>query len=962
MKKIIVTHVIVFFFITLFFVCNISQATGTEAIATVVAIRGEVKAVDASGQSRKLLIKDTLNQEDTVSTNKSSRIQILFRDSTIISLGRKTEMKLAEYDWNPEKKTGALKTKVTEGTFRIMGGAITRFTPQNFSTETPTATIGVRGSMYAGTVTPDSLSVLFQGGKGIDITNPAGTVAITRPGFGTHVHGIHQPPLPPLKFSREDLAAINGELTGEIEDQQNTTIHQENQDGSTQSDDSENAAEKNEDQPPPDGDAPPPKDENTNSQKGNTPPDGDKPPEDQSPVNDDTNPPSNGDPSQPEGKQPPPADGQQPHPKTNEPLPPDRLQPHPDENKPLPPDRQQPSTGGDQLPPPPNGVMAPPSNKVAPPIGSNMPFTPDGAMSRTDGRISPPPENNYTFMPEGDLAFMPEGDVLVMTGQIMYPSDGMPPPPDGGTNPDGTQPLPPNNPTYLEGSMQPPKGGVYPPRTKPPPPDDSHDYDPMFHESIVAFNPDYIPPDAGDFYDPALIDIPLKNPLTMDPTPTDPKLLTGDPNVIPANMPNDGLSEFIGNFSGVGTSGRLSGKLFMEVNWHAGKAFGLLQETTYDPEPPAFFYGTVNGTSLNNVRVIGGSDGHSTLASDPSLSNGVFRGANYELFNSTTIGSDWNISIDPSSVTESWDINATTQRLIDDPLDHTVPGGTVNWTGFAVGISENVNDIFSDRKRLMNTSDSNFTVTIDRDAGTLDGALTVDELAGGDGGQFKLAVGGTNGSAYIFDDSVIAELGCLSTCISVGGGGADLNPEGNYLISEDPMNQPSQYMTWGYWEVSHHEPDGSDTDGLEDMFHTHVPYSMWIAGAKTPSTYVAGLIGTGTAATYNGFAHASKTYTSAGNEYVTKVDGTVNLVFTFTATPTLSGNIALPGQTLNLVTTPGTSVTSNGFVTTGTGFSEATSGSLNGNFYGPQINAVGGNFNATVGTDKYLGIFGANKQ
>jgi hypothetical protein len=197
-----------------------------EAIGTVVAVRGEVTAVAGSGAKRGLALKSPIFRDDTVRTG-NGRVQLMFSDNTLISLGRESEMVISEYDWQPDGKSGTMKTRIKEGTFRVMGGAITKVAPQNFSTETPAATIGIRGSMYAGKATPDSLIVVFQGGKGIDVTNAAGTVAITKPGFGTRVVGLGRPPLRPVRFTADDLQAINEGLGSHAEQDQGSERGQE---------------------------------------------------------------------------------------------------------------------------------------------------------------------------------------------------------------------------------------------------------------------------------------------------------------------------------------------------------------------------------------------------------------------------------------------------------------------------------------------------------------------------------------------------------------------------------------------------------------------------------------------------------------------------------------------------------------------------------------------------------------
>lgn len=184
-----------------------------QGVATVVALRGTVVAQGKSGPGRNLSLKSQIFQEDVLKTDKVGQLQIMFTDKTIISLGRDSEMKIAEYRWQPEQKDGALKTQVKEGTFRVMGGALAKDAPQNFTTETPTATIGIRGSMYTFRSTKESLSVLFQGGKGLDIFNDLGRVSITVPGFGTHVM-LNAPPARPTKFTEQELNNLNRGLNG----------------------------------------------------------------------------------------------------------------------------------------------------------------------------------------------------------------------------------------------------------------------------------------------------------------------------------------------------------------------------------------------------------------------------------------------------------------------------------------------------------------------------------------------------------------------------------------------------------------------------------------------------------------------------------------------------------------------------------------------------------------------------
>ncbi|OGV68235.1 MAG: hypothetical protein A3K18_28050 [Lentisphaerae bacterium RIFOXYA12_64_32] len=184
----------------------------TDAIASVIAIRGKVEATGADGAVRTLALKSPLYRKDTLRTSERGRVQIGFDDETLISLGRNTTMSLDEFEFDPSANKGKLVTSVEEGVFRVMGGAITKIAPENFKTVTPTATIGIRGSFYLGSVLNDVLKVIFLGGKGIDVYNALGRVEITDASFGTMVPSPRQEPQKGVRFSSDDIRGLMKEF------------------------------------------------------------------------------------------------------------------------------------------------------------------------------------------------------------------------------------------------------------------------------------------------------------------------------------------------------------------------------------------------------------------------------------------------------------------------------------------------------------------------------------------------------------------------------------------------------------------------------------------------------------------------------------------------------------------------------------------------------------------------------
>ncbi len=166
-------YLIMFVFMTL---ANISFSEQTQSVAMIAVTRGEVTLTRGSqkGETIKLKSKDQLFIMDKIQTGERGRVQIIFTDGSIVRLGKKAEMTIEKYSYSKEAKKGNFLISIKEGSFRIMGGNITKFSPDNFKTETPTATIGVRGSMYAGKTNKTETEVIFLGGKGVFMKNKRG--------------------------------------------------------------------------------------------------------------------------------------------------------------------------------------------------------------------------------------------------------------------------------------------------------------------------------------------------------------------------------------------------------------------------------------------------------------------------------------------------------------------------------------------------------------------------------------------------------------------------------------------------------------------------------------------------------------------------------------------------------------------------------------------------------------------
>lgn len=200
--------IFVVLFLLMLILANVSFGESEEQSAFISAVRGAVSAIDGDGVVRRLKKGDRINVGEYVFTLASSRVKIVCNDDTIITLGQESTIRFDNYFWEKQNAKGHFKVTVTEGLFRIIGGKITKATPENFKTHSPAATIGIRGSSFGGRMREDTLQVYLESGKGIDVYNEYGTVALLSPGMGTSVTAGEKPGRATL-FSYEFINDIN---------------------------------------------------------------------------------------------------------------------------------------------------------------------------------------------------------------------------------------------------------------------------------------------------------------------------------------------------------------------------------------------------------------------------------------------------------------------------------------------------------------------------------------------------------------------------------------------------------------------------------------------------------------------------------------------------------------------------------------------------------------------------------
>lgn len=123
------------------------RANTVLASAKLVAPQGEVFALDAAGQRRRLAEGGAIYPGETVETSAGARGVLAFRDDSRLTLGSATRFKVDSFVFDAKNPAeGRFLVSLLRGSMRALTGLIGRANNRNVGFATATATIGIRGT------------------------------------------------------------------------------------------------------------------------------------------------------------------------------------------------------------------------------------------------------------------------------------------------------------------------------------------------------------------------------------------------------------------------------------------------------------------------------------------------------------------------------------------------------------------------------------------------------------------------------------------------------------------------------------------------------------------------------------------------------------------------------------------------------------------------------------------------
>ena len=152
-----------------------------EAISIVKSVRGVI-----ANKERVLAPKDRVFADEQILTGPASASQLRFLDDTVLTIGPDSDVLLDEFVFDAAPENQKLVINASVGVLRFVTGKLGKL---NYKIKTPTATIGVRGTIFTIVVLVGGAIEAFveAGALAITYTAPDGTERVVSLTVGTAI-------------------------------------------------------------------------------------------------------------------------------------------------------------------------------------------------------------------------------------------------------------------------------------------------------------------------------------------------------------------------------------------------------------------------------------------------------------------------------------------------------------------------------------------------------------------------------------------------------------------------------------------------------------------------------------------------------------------------------------------------------------------------------------------------------
>lgn len=192
----------VFYVVGVFFLMKVSISYGDEVIGYPGRVVGRCELL-RKGVAEKIHRSAVFLKGDVIRTHQDGRVEVVLIDETVIKIGPNAEVNLSDFvlDEGIGRRKGIVK--LIKGTIMTLFRKVYRGIKGEFSVETTTAVVGVRGTRFiTSSYSPSQTEIIVLEGS-VNVDTPFGSIVLEE-GFITSVFE-GQPPSPPHKFDTEKI-------------------------------------------------------------------------------------------------------------------------------------------------------------------------------------------------------------------------------------------------------------------------------------------------------------------------------------------------------------------------------------------------------------------------------------------------------------------------------------------------------------------------------------------------------------------------------------------------------------------------------------------------------------------------------------------------------------------------------------------------------------------------------------
>jgi Ca2+-binding RTX toxin-like protein len=157
---------------------QLAQALGAP-VGEVGEVSGTVTITHADGSRVVAGAGTPVFQDDIIETGATGAASVLFIDKSTLSISDNARVVIDELVFDPVSHDGSSVLSVLQGAFVVVTGEIGKLNPDNVAIRTPVGTIGIRGSVPSGVITPDPNNPSLADGV---IANLGGTIFVEAQG------------------------------------------------------------------------------------------------------------------------------------------------------------------------------------------------------------------------------------------------------------------------------------------------------------------------------------------------------------------------------------------------------------------------------------------------------------------------------------------------------------------------------------------------------------------------------------------------------------------------------------------------------------------------------------------------------------------------------------------------------------------------------------------------------------